>query len=239
MSMNFRFTAMLWLAASIVCCCVSADDAKVAAVAESDVVKLFNGSNLEGWVGRSELWSVENGEIVGRTTAEAPISENTFLIYTGELPSDFELVAQFKIEGGNSGIQYRSKVVNEEKFVVGGYQADIDFGNTYAGILYEEKGRGILAQRGEKATIQSDGKIEKEKFAESKELANGIHPGEWNEFRVVAKGNHLQHYINGALVSETIDNQTEKAASKGVIALQLHQGPAMVVRFKHLVLESI
>ncbi len=207
--------------------------------ATADAITLFNGTDTTGWVGRDDLWSVEEGQIVGRTTDEQPIQENTFLVYTGELPSDFELVAEFKIEGGNSGIQYRSKMIDDKKFVVGGYQADIDFGNTYAGILYEEKGRGILAQRGEKATIGSDGKIEKEKFAEAKELGNGIHPSKWNEFRVVANGNHLQHYINGTLVSETIDNQEDKASKNGVIALQLHRGPAMTVRFKNLVLQGI
>lgn len=209
-----------------------------AAEPSTDVVTLFNGTDLTGWEGRSELWSVEDGQIVGRTTDEDPIKQNTFLIYKGELPSDFELVAEFKIEGGNSGIQYRSKVLDEKEFVVGGYQADIDFGNTYAGILYEERGRGILAQRGEKSVIGSDGKIEKTKYADGKELGNGIHPGKWNEFRIIAKGNHLQHFINGALVSETIDEQEEKAAKTGVIALQLHRGPAMVVRFKNLVLEG-
>lgn len=199
---------------------------------------LFNGKDLTGWAGREDLWKVEDGAIVGRTTADQPIKTNTFLIYQGEVPKDFELVAEFKIEGGNSGIQYRSKVVDEEQFVVAGYQADIDFGNHYAGILYEEKGRGILAQRGEKVTILPSGEKETMVFADSKALAKGIHPGEWNEFRVVAKGNRLRHYINGALMSEVIDQQAEKAADSGVIALQLHQGPEMTVRFKNLVLEG-
>jgi len=200
----------------------------------TEPIVLFNGKDLANWKGRPDLWSVEDGQIVGRTSDEAPIQGNTFLVWSGGQPSNYELIAEFKIESGNSGIQYRSKVIDEDQYVVSGYQADIDFGNKFAGILYEEKARGILALRGKKVTIGADGKKSEETFGEAKALGNGIHPGQWNQFRVVADGNHLTHYINGAKVSETIDNQTEKAASRGVIALQLHRGPAMVVRFKNL-----
>lgn len=205
----------------------------------TQTVSLFNGTDLTGWDGRSELWSVEDGAIVGRTSDEDPIDANTFLIWEGGQPGNFELVAEFKIEGGNSGIQYRSKVTNPAKHVVGGYQADFDFANTYAGILYEEGGRGILALRGTTVTIKADGEKEETTFAEAEALGNGIHPGEWNEFRVVADGNHLTHYINGTKVSETIDLQSENAATTGVIALQVHRGPAMVVRFKNLSLRPV
>ena len=111
----------------------------------SKPVTLFDGETLEGWRGRSDLWSVADGAIVGTTTDTEPIQENTFLIYNGDLPSSFELTTKFMIQGGNSGIQYRSKVVDEKNFVVAGYQADIDDALKFAGINYEEKGRGILA----------------------------------------------------------------------------------------------
>jgi hypothetical protein len=231
-------SASLLLALAFVCTTAVAEDPKETS-ASGDTIVLYGGGDLTGWVGRTDLWSAENGEIVGRTTAENPIDGNTFLIWTGGKPSNFELTAQFKIEGGNSGIQYRSSVVDEEKFVVGGYQADIDFGNTYAGILYEEKGRGILAQRGEAVTIGSDGKKEAKRFAEASDLAKGIHPGQWNDFRVVANGNHLQHFINGTMTAEVIDHQSEKAATDGVIALQIHRGPPMVVRFKNIKIRKL
>ena len=201
---------------------------------DSDVTVLYGGGDLTGWVGRDDLWSTENGQIVGRTTAENPLKQNTFLIWQGDVPNDFELTAQFKIEAGNSGIQYRSTVKDKEKFVVGGYQADIDFTNRFAGILYEEKGRGILANRGESVTIDADGEKEKQRFGNAKDLAAGIHPGEWNDFRVVAKGNKLQHFINETKTAEVIDKQPGKAADDGVIALQIHVGPPMVVRFKNI-----
>lgn len=222
-----KYVAGLSLVLTLFCSSVLADD--------PDVTVLYGGGDLTGWEGRSDLWSAENGEIVGRTTDEDPIAANTFLIWKGGQPDNFELTAQFKIEGGNSGIQYRSEVLDEEKFIVGGYQADIDFGNRFAGILYSEKtGRGILAERGEKVTIGADGKKSKEKFADGKKLGAGIHPGQWNDFRVVADGNHLKHFINETMTVEVIDNQSDKAATKGVIALQLHRGPAMVVRFKNI-----
>jgi hypothetical protein len=203
------------------------------------VTVLYGGGDLTGWVGREDLWSAEDGEIVGRTSDDDPIDANTFLIWEGSKPADFELTAQFKIEGGNSGIQYRSKVLDDKKFIVGGYQADIDFGNRYAGILYEEQGRGILAERGESVTIGSDGEKTKTRFGDAKALGAGIHPGQWNDFRVVANGNKLQHFINGTMTIEVIDEQPEKSASDGVIALQIHRGPAMTVRFKNIKLRSL
>ncbi|MCC9601276.1 DUF1080 domain-containing protein [Stieleria sp. JC731] len=202
----------------------------------TESVIIFNGKDLSGWSGREDLWSVEDGQIVGRTTSENPLTYNTFLIYDEQQPADFELTLQFKISNTNSGIQYRSKVLDREKFIVGGYQADIDFGNRYAGILYEEKGRGILAERGQSVTIGEDGKKAVKKYADGTELGNGIHPGQWNDYRIVAKGNHLQHFINGTMTAEVIDNQSEKAAKNGVIAFQLHVGDAMEMRFKNIVL---
>ncbi|EMI18689.1 secreted protein containing DUF1080 [Rhodopirellula maiorica SM1] len=213
------------------------DDSEATATADNKIV-LFDGKSLDNWKGREDLWSIEDGQIVGRTTDTDPIDANTFLIYKGDVPENFELTVWFKIESGNSGIQYRSKIVDEDKFIVGGYQADIDFTNRFAGILYEERGRGILAQRGNRVTITADGKKKNEAFADSNELANAIHPGQWNEFRVVAKGNRLQHFINNTLTAEVIDEQSEKASSDGVIALQLHRGPAMTVRFKNISLQK-
>jgi hypothetical protein len=200
---------------------------------------LFNGENLEGWRGRSDLWSVVDGAIVGATTAENPIKENTFLIYDGDVPTSFELTAMFLIEGGNSGIQYRSRVVDEKKFVVSGYQADIDDALKFAGINYEEKGRGILALRGQKVTIGDDGKRTEEVFGDAAKIGESIHGGEWNSYRVVANGNHLQHFINGVLTSEVIDGESAKASMSGIIALQVHAGPPMVVKYKDLKIRAI
>lgn len=213
---------------------------KNAAQKEAGFKPIFNGTDLSGWKGNLELWSVEDGAITGRTTAEKPLKFNTFLIWE-EPVANFDLRLDYKMVGGNSGIQYRSKVINEKDFIVGGYQADIDASLKFAGINYEEKGRKdpILAQRGQRTTIAADGKRTIEDFGNAEELGKKINSDGWNSYRVVARGNKLSHYINGELMSEVIDNQEGKAASEGVLAFQIHQGPPMVIQFKNVRLKSI
>jgi hypothetical protein len=199
---------------------------------------IFNGRDLSGWKGNTELWSVEDGAITGRTTDEKPLTFNTFLVWEGEV-ADFELELDYKIVGGNSGIQYRSKLIDAEKYIVGGYQADIDASMQFAGINYEERGRGILAQRGERVKISPRGEKQAERFADAGELKDAIKADGWNHYRVVAKGPQLSHYINDKLMSETIDSEEGKAAAKGILALQIHTGPAMVVQFKNMNLKKL
>jgi hypothetical protein len=122
----------------------------------SKTEELFNGKDLSHWRGDSRVWSVENGCIKGETTDKVVIKQNTFLIYD-KLVSDFELTFKYKIIGGNSGVQYRARIIDEDKFIIGGYQADMEAGIQHSGILYEEKGRGIIAKRGEKVVISEDG----------------------------------------------------------------------------------
>ena len=208
------------------------------ALAEEGFEKIFNGKDLSGWRGNTKLWSVEDGAITGKTTAEDPIPFNTFLIWDDGKVADFELTFVYRIVDGNSGVQYRSKVLNEKDFVVGGYQADIDATMKFAGINYEEKGRGILAQRGQRVTIAEDGKKSVEKFGEAEELGKKIKAEKWNSYRLVAKGNTLSHYINDTLMSEVIDSQKDKAASEGVLAFQIHRGPPMVIQFKDIMLKK-
>ena len=200
---------------------------------------LFNGHDLTGWRGNKDLWSVEDGAITGRTTADKPIKTNTFLIWQDGEVADFVLRLDYKIDGGNSGIQYRSRVINEADYVVGGYQADIDATLKFAGINYEEKGRGILAQRGQRVTIAADGTKSVESIGDAAELGKHIKADDWNSYRLVARGNKLSHYINNQLMSEVIDQQTDKAASKGVLAFQVHVGPPMVIQFKNVKLKTV
>lgn len=204
-----------------------------------DLIVLFDGTSIDKWKGKEGLWSVEDKAIVGKTSADDPIKQNTFLIYDGDLPGDFELLATYKIESGNSGIQYRSRVLDEDKYVVGGYQADIEVSNKFTGINYEEKGRGILAQRGQKVTIKEDGTKEIETFGDPEEIAKFFKSDSWNTYRVVAKGNRLQQYVNEQLTCEVIDKQEDKAADSGVVALQLHVGPPMVVRFRDITVREL
>ncbi len=227
------------LALAALCATVSAEDKN-----------LFNGKDLTGWKGL-DYWSVKDGFITGQTTKEHPAKGNTFLVWEGEV-ADFEMTFQYRImdvngkgEGfGNSGVQYRSKVVDEVKFVVGGYQADFECGKTYSGILYEERGRGILAKRGEKVVIHEGKDPKKPKLevtgsvGKSDEIQAKIKAADWNEYRIVAQGGHLQHFINGVQTIDVTD-ETAVGAKKGVLALQLHAGTAMTVQFKDIILKEI
>ncbi|WAC19790.1 DUF1080 domain-containing protein [Luteolibacter sp. SL250] len=211
--------------------------------------QLFNGKDLTGWSGNPALWSVKDGVIVGKTSADAPIKGNTFLIWKDGEVSDFTLTLKYKMTPGdgkktvNSGIQYRSKVADEANFVVAGYQADFEYGDKYSGILYEEKGRGILAQRGQKVTLTQGADAKKPTITvtgetgKSDEIQAAINKDGWNEYKIIAKGGHLQHHINGKLTVDVTD-ETAEGAKKGVLALQLHAGPPMQVEFKDIVLDA-
>ena len=213
-------------------------------------VQLFNGKDLAGWKGQSEFWSVKDGAITGQTTKEVPAKENTFLIWEG-MVGDFELHFKYKIVDengeskgfGNSGVQYRSKIVKPEYSVVSGYQADFECGNTFSGILYEEKARGILAQRGQKVIIHEGGEANKPNIeitgevGKSDEIQAAIKLADWNEYVVIAKGGHLQHFINGRQTVDVTD-ETAIGAKTGVLALQLHAGQPMTVQYKDIILTT-
>jgi hypothetical protein len=200
---------------------------------------IFDGKTLEGWKGNDAFWSVKDGAITGQTTKENPTKGNTFLIWQGGEIGDFELKLQFKIVGGNSGIQYRS--VDKGNHVVNGYQADFEAGDKYIGILYEEGGRGILAERTQKVEIASDGKktVAKEPTVDNKAFLASVKKEDWNTFEVIAKGPHLVHKINGHTTVDVTDNQQGKARESGILALQLHAGPAMTVQFKDIQLKKL
>lgn len=198
-----------------------------------EIISLFNGENLDMWRGDSRIWSVEDGCIVGRTTDENQIEKNTFLIYENPF-SDFELSFKYKIIGGNSGVQYRAKVIDDDMFIVGGYQADMEAGIQHSGILYEEKGRGILAKRGQAVVVDEEGHKSVNQFANSESIQKNIKSEQWNTYRIVANGDHLQHFINGHKTIDVIDKETEKKSASGIIALQVHKGPNMEVFYKDI-----
>jgi putative heme-binding domain-containing protein len=191
---------------------------------------LFNGKDLAGWSGDPRLWRVENGVLVGETNdTDKKAAANTFLIWQGGEPGDFTLEYKARITGNNnSGVQYRSKVLDAAKWSVGGYQMDLHPKAEYLGMLYEERGRGIACQRGQKVSLDA-----KPQVTGKLEIAD-VNLAEWNTFRIVAKGNVLQHFVNDQLAAEITDVNPQKRADKGVIALQAHAGPAMKAEFKDL-----
>lgn len=220
---------------------VAAALAAQAPVMADDWKELFNGKDLTGWKGTPELWSVKDGAITGYTK-DGKLSSNKFIIWDGTV-KDFELKLQFKITGGNSGIQYRSKVVGKpENFVVGGYQADIDGskGMGFYGILYEEQGRGVLTNRGTKTFVDDKGARHEVRVTDAGELLKAVKVGDWNEYHISAKANHLVQVVNGKTFAETVDFQKDKRAAEGLLAFQIHSGMGeMTIQFKDIKLKVV
>lgn len=209
---------------------------------------LFNGKDLSGWDGDPTKWTVKDGVIRGETTPENRANGNTFLIWQGGTLKDFELKLQFRCNAtNNSGIQYRSKRVEQprgdNRWIVRGYQHEIrneeKFPNV-AGFIYDEGGkRGRICQVGEKATWEADGKKLIDTFMNEEEFQKLFKLDDWNQVRIVARGNHIQHYLNGKLILDFTDNHPELALYEGVLALQLHAGAPMWVEFKDISLKNL
>lgn len=193
---------------------------------------LFNGKDLSGWKGKDGFWTVKDGTIVGETTKENPAKPNTFLVWQGGNVGDFEFKTKVRFKGNNSGVQYRSELVDPEHFALKGYQADLHPKPEYFGMLYGEKtGRGIIAQRFQKVEAGATGKPKV--VGEIGDKNQKLNDWEWNELRIVAVGNRMVHQVNGVNTIDFTDNHPD-AYSKGVLGLQLHAGPPMRVEFKDL-----
>lgn len=221
---------------------------------EDGFVNLFDGKTLNGWEGDTAVWRMEDGIVTGQITeTSAPLKSNTFLIWRGGSPADFELKGQYKISPkGNSGIQYRSKEVENVPYGLKGYQFDIDGENTYTGQNYEERERSIIAFRGQKVTLPVvtepvsalakrnvwTASVVTGTLGNSDSLKADINPG-WNDFRLVIKGNHLQHYINGVLMCDVTDDDTANRMFSGLLGLQMHAGHIMKVEFKDLRIKEL
>jgi hypothetical protein len=212
-----------------------------AAAAEGEFRAIFNGHDLSGWDGDPRFWSARDGAIRGETTLQALPKTNTFLIWRGGVVRDFELRLKFRIQNGNSGVQYRSRDLG--KWVVGGYQAEVENSPGKVGFLYEEKGRKFLARVGERVVIGADAKPRvvgalgdlKKDF-----LERGYYrPKVWNEYRIIARGPHLEHWLNGVKTIDVTDEDPVHRALEGILALQIHVGPPMLVEFRDLALRGL
>jgi putative heme-binding domain-containing protein len=206
----------------------------MAAIASSDAdgfVPIFNGNDLTGWEGKPGWWKIEDGAITVESTLEKPCKKHNYLMWRGGEPSDFELRLEYLIIGGNSGIQFRSRELPD--WDTRGYQADIESGSQWSGALFEHE-RGGISMRGQKVFIGAHGQKKVTQFADPDSLFEHIKPGEWNSYRIVAKGAEIQLFINGVLMSHTVDHQVDKASREGVLALQMHPGPPMKAQFRNL-----
>jgi hypothetical protein len=198
---------------------------------------IFDGKSLEGWEGDPKYWRAADGMMTGEITPETIIKSNTFVIWRGGAPEDFELKVDYQItSGGNSGINYRSVVVPDavtpsNRFAMRGYQCDIDGQNRYTGNNYEEKGRLFLAVRGQMTHVTGTrlpGVVSQ--LGENRELAQSIREG-WNSIHIAARGNVLTHTINGRLMAVVVDDDP-KRERKGLIGVQVHVGGPMRVDYR-------
>ncbi len=193
---------------------------------ETGFQKIFDGDSLKGWDCDPDFWRVENGIMVGATTAEHQPKQNIFCIWKGGSPADFELKLEYKLTGetGNSGVQYRSvELPNVAKWVMKGYQADIDGKQVYTGQVYEERGRGFLALRGQVSYVPDGKKVGAVgSTGDGDELKGLIKSGDWNELHIIARGNTIIQLLNGRVMSVVIDDDKANRKMEGEIGIQLH-----------------
>lgn len=210
---------------------------------------IFDGTSLKNWDGDPSFWRVEDGAIVGESTEANAVKENTFIIYRGGEPADFELKVEFRINNTNSGVQYRSvhlpqgtKVGNGEiagKWVLKGYQADIDIANQFTGMLYEERGRGFLAPRGTAGYLSEGVRGTVGALESADALKAYIKEKDWNQFHVIARGGTLIHILNGHVTAVFVDDDVKNRTLKGLLGFQIHVGPPMKVEFRNIYLKTL
>jgi len=208
---------------------------------EEGFKSIFDGTTLNGWEGDTTYWRVENGTIIGEVTPKTLLKRNSFLIWRGGRPSDFELKLEYKVsKNGNSGINYRSVEVEGVPHALKGYQCDIDGKGKWSGQNYEERGRKFLALRGQFSQImkatepQAYGSI-----GDKETLLKFINDEEWNKCHIIVKGNTMVHIINGQVMSLVIDSDEENRKTKGLIGVQVHTGPPMTIAYRNIRLKEL
>ncbi len=222
-SRNLKLAGLLFLAAGL-----------------SPAQAMFDGKSLAGWDGDPAFWRVENGAIVGETKPGAMPKQNTFLIWRDGTPADFELDAEYRLTGGNSGIQYRSVELPDIRWAMKGYQADIDAAQQYTGQIYEERGRGFLALRGQVARVESGSKpILLGSLGNDADLKNAINTRGWNQYHIVARGNVLIQILNGRVMSMLIDEDAVNRKLDGLVGIQLHTGEPMKMEVRSIRLKKL
>lgn len=211
-------------------------------------VPLFDGKTLAGWDGDPTFWRAENGVIVGETTPEKVVKVNNFLIWRGGTVKDFELKVEFRLGGTNSGIQYRSSELPEiGKWILKGYQADMDFAEAFVGNVHDERGRSpvgeghvVLSRRGQITRIVDGPKYKLVgTIGDSTSLRGAMNVNGWNQYHIIARGPVLMHLINGQLMAVAIDEDTKNAKPEGLLGFQMHVGPPFKVEYRNILYRKL
>ncbi|MEM6569468.1 MAG: family 16 glycoside hydrolase [Planctomycetota bacterium] len=193
-------------------------------------VSLFDGRTLDGWSGDPRFWSVEDGTIVGRSTAEVPCDRTTYLVLEGFEFDDFDLSLEYRIDGGNSGVQFRSE--QKGQWQVSGYQADLEDGPNWTGGIYEQDGRGVLVRRSVRLHVNGTNSAY-ELLGDPAEMSKLGGARAWHRYRIRAEGPRVRLWVDGTLTAD-LDDRDPKARRSGVLALQMHAGPPMEIRYRDL-----
>jgi hypothetical protein len=211
---------------------------------EAGFAPIFNGKTLNGWEGDPTYWRVESGSLVGEITPATVVRSNTFVIWRGGRPRDFELKLDYRITPeGNSGINYRSTIIPDpvtpsNQFAMRGYQCDLDGRKRYPGNNYEEKGRLFLALRGQVThVVGGRPPIVLSTFGDPDALVQHV-TDDWNAVHLIIRGNTLTHIINGHLMSVVIDDDAPNRPADGLLGVQVHVGPPMKVEYRNIRLKN-
>lgn len=182
-------------------------------IAPTKTVNLFNGKDLSGWkIYGTEKWYVENGELI----CESGPDKKYGYLATEQFYKNFDLTLEFKQEAnGNSGVFFRSTV---EGTKVSGWQVEVAPPNHDTGGIYESYGRNWLVQ-----------------IPDEKE--NILKPSEWNKLRIRVDGDHVQTFLNGQSMVDFNDEKIGKG--EGSIALQIHDGGGIKVRWRNFKLKTL
>ncbi len=203
--------------------------------------QIFDGKTLDGWDGDPAYWRAENGELVGEVTASNLLQRNSFIIWRGGKPKNFELKVEYRIsELGNSGINYRSVETSGTRWALRGPQADIDGQNSFTGQNYEEGGRAVLALRGDVTYIATGSHPQIiATLGTADELKTFIKVNDWNSYHLIVRGNLMIHVLNGHIMSEVIDDDRINRRFRGLIGVQVHVGPPMKVEYRDVLLKTL
>ena len=204
-------------------------------------VPIFDGKTLINWDADPKYWRVQDGSLVGEVTPQTLLQANSFAIWRGGAPADFELKVEYRVSAaGNSGINYRSSEVPAPAFALKGYQCDIDGAFTWAGQNYEERGRMFLALRGQMTRLTPEARPAIiGSLGEKDVLAKHLRGEEWNWVHLIIRGNVLTHLINGHVMSIVVDEDPAARSVSGLIGVQVHVGPPMKIEYRNFLLKIL